>query len=186
MKRQHIETYLNHITAFEGNVDVYTNVRLEDNTKLYLCDKYANVNADILTAFYCPNDIEIEIILTQNVVDLQPTNERCRFSQTIMANTRTIPICGPIILCANGFTAIYIKSDHKSLMSLKCYGLSLDNDQAVRILKRHTIIAKTAIPNVVMEYKKGFIIAHDDANHTEKKHERFIIIPDPYYEQGTG
>jgi len=115
------------------------------------------MNADILTAFYCPNDIEIEIILTHNVVD-----ERCRFTQTIMANTCTIPICGP---CANGFTAIYIKGNP---MSLKCYGLSLNNDQAVRILQRHTIFVMTAIPNLVIEYKNGFIIAHDAANHTEK------------------
>lgn len=183
MKRQDIETYLNHITVFDGNVDVYTNIRSEDNTRLYLCDKYANVNADILTAFYCPNDIEIEIILTQNIVDLQPTNERCRFTQKVMAKTRTIPICGPIILCASSFTAIYIKSDHEYLTRLKCYGLSLDNDQAVRILKRHTIVAKTAVPKVVMEYKNGFVIAtHDRANHTDKKIERFFIIPDPYYE----
>jgi len=184
MKRQSLERYLNNLTAHDGNIEMLTNIRPEDPEKLYLCDKHANVSADILTAFHSPIDIDIEIIFTQNVIDLRPTNEYCRFVQSIPADTRNMPICGPIILCANGFTAIYIKSKNKTLINLKCYGLSLNNNDQVRILKRHTIITTTLSPNVFLEYKKGFVAAYgdDDADDRSRQTERFFIIPDPCYD----
>jgi len=181
MNRQSMETYLNDITVLDGNIDILTNIRPEDNEKLYLCDNYANVNADILTAFYSPVDTVIEIIMTQNVIELQPTNEYCRFTQTIQANARTVPLCGPIILCANAYTMLYIKNKNDDLKKLRCYGLSLKNDHERRILKRHTIMAKTSVPNVILEYKNGFVVAQRGEDPPERTGS-FFIAPDPYYD----
>ena len=180
MNRQQLEKYISHITEFDGNVEILTNIRPTDLEKLFLCDIYANVNADILTAFYSPMDINVEILFTQNVIDLQPTNQYCRFVQKIKADIRTLPVCGPILLCANAFTAIYIKSDHESLKSLKCYGLSFNNNEEIRLLKRHAIVAATQVPNVILEYKDGFVEAHekDDTMHIT---DRIFIVPNPYY-----
>jgi len=132
-----------------------------------------------MTAFYSLIDMEIEIIFTQNVMELQPTNEYCRFIQTIRAGIRTMPICGPILLCAASFTGIYVKSDFLSLHNMKCYGISLDNIYAVRILKRHTIHALKA-ENADLEYKGGFMTGYPkDQKMIQEKD--FVIIPDPVY-----
>ena len=152
MGRASVENYLNNLTALDGDIEILTNIRPNDNEKLYLCDKHANVNADILIAFYSPIDIDIEIIMTQNVIDLRPTNEYCQFFQTISAGIRTVPICGPIILCASSFTMIYVRSKHETLKNLKCYGLSFNDGNVVRILRRHTIFAQKNYRNLSYVY----------------------------------
>lgn len=165
-------------------IEILVNIRPKDNKKLYLCDQYANVNADILTAFYSPLDIDIEIIFTQNVIELQPTNECCRFVQRIRANKRTMPICRPILSCTNAFTCIYITSDHDNLKTLKCYRLSLEEDK-IRILKRRTILINSiSIPHVVLEYNKhGFVTAYEKQDKTTVHwNSRFSIITNPYYD----
>jgi len=141
--------------ASDGDTRVFTTIRPEDDERLYLCDGYANVNADVLTAFWSPVDMDLEIVFTQDVIGLEPTNRYCRFVQKIDADTRTMPITGPIVLCANAFTGICIKSDRESLKTLVCYGLSL-NDEDVRVLKRRTILTTTP-EDVIVEYQKGFV-----------------------------
>lgn len=89
MNRVSVENYLNDLTVYDGDCKVSTNIRPDDDDKLYLCDRHGNVNVDIVTAFYSPKDMEIEIIFTQNVVTLQPTNAYCRFFQTISAGVQT-------------------------------------------------------------------------------------------------
>jgi len=79
MDRVSVENDLNNLTVFDGDMKVLTNIRADDDNELYLCDKHANVNVDIVTAFYSLKDMEIEIIFLQNVVDLCPTNEYCQF-----------------------------------------------------------------------------------------------------------
>lgn len=183
MNRSKFQEYLNHITANDGAINILTNIRPEDNKKLYLCDNDANMNADILTAFYCPYDIDIEIILTQNVVDLQPTNEYSHFIQNIHANERTMPICGPILLTANCFTCIYLKSDNESLKNLKCYGLRLTDNDALRIMKRYTILSTSiSVPHVILEYENGFVKVREERD-DEMINGQFMIIPNPYYEE---
>ena len=140
-----------------------------------------NYNADILTAFYSPIEMDIEIILAQNIIELPPTNEYCQFFQTIQAGIRTMPICGPIILCANSFTAIYIESDQHSLKNIECYGVSFDDIKAVRILKRHEIHAHKA-HSANLEYKSGFVTAYPKGLKTVQI-ENFIIVPDPFYDE---
>jgi len=179
MDRASVENYLNHLTVFDGDSKVLTNIRPNDKDILYLCDNHANINVDILTAFYSPIDIEIEIIFTQNVIDLRPTNEYCQFFQKISANVRTEPICGPIILCGNAFTMIYIKSEHKSLRDLLCYGMSFD-DAIRRIVKRHTILVHKS-DNVGLQYENGFITCYPKQVDTIHQND-IIIVPNPYYE----
>jgi hypothetical protein len=181
MNRQQLEKYVSDINELDGNVEILTDIRPTDLEKLYLCDIHANVNADILTAFYSPISINVEIIFTQNVIDLQPTNKYCRFVQRIEAGIRTIPVCGPIILCANAFTAIYIKSDNDSLQTLKCYGISMINLHEIRLLKRHTIFATTKVPNVILKYENGFVEAHEKDD-TMNITDRFFIVPNTYYD----
>jgi len=179
MDRVSVENYLNNLTVFDGDTKVLTNIRADDDDKLYLCDRHANVNVDIVTAFYSPTDMEIEIIFTQNVVTLQPTNEYCRFFQTISAGVRTEPICGPILLCGNSFTMIYIKSEHENLRNFICYGLSFD-DALRRIVKRHTILVHKS-HNSNIQYKNGFITCGPKKVDTIHEND-FIIVPSPYYE----
>ena len=183
MDRSKFQEYLNHITANDGAINVLTNIRPEDTEKLYLCDSFATINADILTAFYSPIGMTIEIIFTQNVVDLQPTNECSRFIQRIDANERTMPICGPILLSASCFTCIYVKSDPESLRTLKCYGLSLSDNDALRILKRYMIssISLSVHPFVILEYENGFVKAREKRD-DETMNGRFLIMSNPYYD----
>lgn len=178
MDRVSVEKYLNDLTVFDGDRKVLTNICPDDDDKLYLCDRHANVNVDIVTAFYSPKDMEIEIIFTQNVVTLQPTNEYCRFFQTISAGVQTEPICGPIILVGNSFTLIYIKSEHENLRNLICYGLSFD-DAVRRIVKLHTIIVHKS-DNLCLQYKDGFITCCPKEVDTIHQND-FIIVPNPYY-----
>lgn len=179
MDRVSVENYLNNLTVYDGDIKVLTNIRANNDYKLYLCDKYSNVNVDIVTAFYSPKDIEIEIIFTQNVVDLQPINEYCRFFQTILAGVRTELICGPILLCANSFTMIYIKSEHKSLRDLILYGMSFD-DAIQKFVKRHTILEYKS-DNLYIQYKNGFITCGPKKEDTINQN-NFMIVPNPYYE----
>jgi hypothetical protein len=177
MDRQRVENYLNNLTAFDGDIEILTNIRDDDYEKLYLCDKYFNVNADILTAFLSPIDIDIEIIVTQNVIDIQPNNEYSHFSQSLKAGIRTAPICGYIILCSSSFTMIYIKSENKHLKNLKCYGLSFDNIDITRILKRHTILVHKTI-GIYLQYENGFLTCYQKNTNDR---DTFQIIPNPYY-----
>jgi len=177
MDRVSVENYLNHLTVSDGDRKVLTNIRPDDDDKLYLCDRHANVNVDIVMAFYSPKDMEIEIIFTQNVVTLQPTNEYSRFFQTISAGVKTEPICGPIILVGNSFTLIYISSGPENLRNLICYGLSFD-DAVRRIVKRHTILVHKS-DNLCLQYKDGFITCCP--KEVDTQNDSIIIVPNPYY-----
>ena len=53
-----MELFLNNLTEEDGNINVFTNIRPNDD-KLYLCDKNANTNVDIVTAFLAPVDMDI-------------------------------------------------------------------------------------------------------------------------------